>query len=61
LDRRRSFGGRKWLDGSFSTADDRNSLIDTFKKSAKDGMVKVLEKNETKGRNRFEPPNCHFC
>ena len=37
----------------FSTADDRNSLIDAFKKSGQDGMVKVLEDMKPKGRIRF--------
>jgi hypothetical protein len=37
----------------FSTAEDRNSLIDAFKKSGQDGMVKVLEDMKPKGRIRF--------
>jgi len=37
----------------FSTADDRNSLVDAFKKSGQDGMVKVLEDMKPKGRIRF--------
>jgi len=37
----------------FSTADDRNSLIDAFKKSGQDGLVKVLEDMKPKGRIRF--------
>jgi len=37
----------------FSTVDDRSSLIDTFKNSGQDGMVKVLEDMKPKGRIRF--------
>ena len=37
----------------FSTAEDRNSLIEAFKKSGQDGMVKVLEDMKPKGRIRF--------
>jgi hypothetical protein len=37
----------------FSTAEDRNSLIDAFKKSGQGGMVKVLEDMKPKGRIRF--------
>jgi len=37
----------------FSTAGDRNSLIDAFKKSGQNGMVKVLEDMKPKGRIRF--------
>jgi len=37
----------------YSTAEDRSSLIDAFKKSGQDGMVKVLEDMKPKGRIRF--------
>jgi len=37
----------------FSTTEDRNSLINAFKKSGQDGMVKVLEDMKPKGRIRF--------
>jgi hypothetical protein len=37
----------------FSTVEDRNSLIEAFKKSGQDGMVKVLEDMKPKGRIRF--------
>ena len=37
----------------FSTVDDRSSLIDAFKKSGQDGMVKVLEDMKPKGGIRF--------
>jgi hypothetical protein len=37
----------------FSTVDDRSSLIDTFKNSGQDGMVKVLEDMKPKGGIRF--------
>ncbi len=37
----------------YSTVDDRNSLINAFKKSGQDGMVKVLENMKPKGRIRF--------
>lgn len=37
----------------YSTLDDRNSLINAFKESGQDGMVKVLEDMKPKGRIRF--------
>ncbi len=37
----------------FSTQDDRNSLIDAFKRSGQDGLVSALQKMKTKGRVRF--------
>ena len=37
----------------FSTVEDRNSLINAFKKLGQDGMVKVLEDMKPKGRIRF--------
>jgi len=37
----------------FSTVEDRSSLIEAFKKSGQDGMVKVLEDMKPKGRIRF--------
>ena len=37
----------------YSTVEDRNSLINAFKKSGQDGMVKVLEDMKPKGRIRF--------
>jgi len=37
----------------YSTLEDRSSLIDAFKKSGQDGMVKVLEDMKPKGRIRF--------
>jgi hypothetical protein len=37
----------------FSTVEDRSSLIEAFKKSGQDGMVKVLEDMKSKGRIRF--------
>ena len=37
----------------FSTTEDRNSLINAFKKSGQEGMVKVLEDMKPKGRIRF--------
>jgi len=37
----------------FSTTEDRNSLINAFKKSGQDGLVKVLEGMKPKGRIRF--------
>src|SRR5215471_10252021 len=37
----------------FSTVEDRSSLIEAFKKSGQDGMVKVLEDMKPKGRVRF--------
>jgi hypothetical protein len=37
----------------FSTADDRNALIDAFKRSGQDGLVNVLEDMKPKGRVRF--------
>ena len=37
----------------FSTVEDRSSLIEAFKKSSQDGMVKVLEHMKPKGRIRF--------
>ena len=37
----------------FSTVEDRSSLIEAFKKSGQDGMVKVLEDMRPKGRIRF--------
>ena len=36
-----------------STVEDRSSLIEAFKKSGQDGMVKVLEDMKPKGRIRF--------
>ena len=38
---------------NYSTIEDRNSLIEAFKKSGQDGMVKVLEDMKPKGRIRF--------
>ena len=38
---------------NFSTTEDRNSLINAFKKSGQDGMVNVLEDMKPKGRIRF--------
>jgi len=37
----------------FSTTEDRNSLINAFKKSGQDGMVQILEDMKPKGRIRF--------
>jgi hypothetical protein len=37
----------------FSTQDDRKSLIDAFKRSGQDGLVRVLEDMKPKGRVRF--------
>lgn len=37
----------------FSTVEDRSSLIEAFKKSGQEGMVKVLEDMKPKGRIRF--------
>ena len=37
----------------YSTEEDRNALINAFKKSGQDGMVKVLEDMKAKGRIRF--------
>jgi hypothetical protein len=37
----------------YSTEEDRNALINAFKKSGQDGMVKVLEDMKPKGRIRF--------
>jgi hypothetical protein len=37
----------------YSTTEDRNSLINAFKKSGQDGMAKVLEDMKPKGRIRF--------
>src|SRR3974377_1475468 len=37
----------------FSTTEDRSSLINAFKKSGQDGMLKVLEDMKPKGRIRF--------
>src|SRR3954453_21574681 len=37
----------------FSTADDRQTLIDAFKRSGQDGLVDVLEDMKPKGRVRF--------
>jgi|SRR5215472_31065 len=37
----------------YSTVEDRNSLIEAFKKSGQDGMLKVLEDMKPKGRIRF--------
>jgi hypothetical protein len=37
----------------YSTAEDRNALINAFKQSGQDGMVKVLEDMKSKGRIRF--------
>jgi len=37
----------------FSTQDDRKALIDAFKKSGQEGMVRVLEDMKPKGRVRF--------
>ena len=37
----------------FSTTEDRNSLINAFKKSGQDGMVRILEDMKPKGRIRF--------
>jgi len=36
-----------------STTEDRSSLINAFKKSGQDGMVKILEDMKPKGRIRF--------
>jgi len=46
-------GKRDSLIEQFSTAEDRKSLIEAFKKSGQDGMVKVLEDMKPKGRIRF--------
>ena len=37
----------------YSTEEDRDALINAFKKSGQDGMVKVLEDMKAKGRIRF--------
>ncbi|MFL6307684.1 MAG: hypothetical protein ACJ72H_29475 [Candidatus Sulfotelmatobacter sp.] len=37
----------------FSTSDDRQALIDAFKRSGQDGLVDVLEDMKPKGRVRF--------
>jgi hypothetical protein len=37
----------------YSTQDDRKALIDAFKSSGQDGLVRVLEKMKPKGRVRF--------
>ena len=37
----------------FSTADDRNLLINAFKRSGQDGLIDVLEDMKPKGRVRF--------
>lgn len=37
----------------FSTTEDRQALIDGFKRSGQDGLVKVLEDMKSKGRVRF--------
>jgi len=37
----------------YSTVEDRSSLIEAFKKSGQDGMVKALEDMKSKGRIRF--------
>ena len=37
----------------YSTVEDRNALINAFKTSGQDGMVKVLEDMKSKGRIRF--------
>jgi hypothetical protein len=37
----------------FSTQDDRNTLIEAFKKRKQDGLVDALQKMKTKGRVRF--------
>ncbi|UWZ83405.1 hypothetical protein [Occallatibacter riparius] len=37
----------------FSTPDDKQTLIDAFKKSGQDGLVKALEDMKPKGRIRF--------
>jgi len=37
----------------FSTADDRKSLIDAFRRSGQDGLVDVLQDMKPKGRVRF--------
>lgn len=37
----------------FSTTEDRNSLINAFKKSGQEGMVEVLQDMKPKGRIRF--------
>ena len=37
----------------YSTVEDRNALIDAFKKSGQEGMVKVLEDMKPQGRIRF--------
>src|SRR5438270_10652886 len=37
----------------FSTSDDRQALIDAFKRSGQDGLVDVLEDMKPKGRGRF--------
>lgn len=37
----------------YSTVEDRDALINAFKKSGQDGMVKVLEDMKSKGRIRF--------
>ena len=37
----------------FSTQEDRNSLIEAFKRSGQDGLVSTLQKMKTKGRVRF--------
>jgi len=39
--------------GQLSTTEDRSSLINAFKKSGQDGMVKILEDMKPKGRIRF--------
>jgi hypothetical protein len=37
----------------FSTSDDQKALVDAFKRSGQDGLVKVLEDMKPKGRVRF--------
>jgi hypothetical protein len=37
----------------YSTSEDRQTLIDAFKRSGQDGLVKVLEDMKPKGRIRF--------
>jgi len=37
----------------FSTPDDQKALVDAFKRSGQDGLVKVLEDMKPKGRVRF--------